>query len=133
MTLLQLARECPSELEADMQQEFGINLRSIDGVGVAHVAALAPSLLVNGTRVAAHFDPAYGWTRDQILAASIVDQLRLLQWGIGGGKGPRPKSVIPTPGDSKKSGEGVRRIGIAVPIDRIDELFGLNDREVADG
>ena len=44
MTLLQLARECPSELEADMQQEFGINLRSIEGVGVAHVAALAPSV-----------------------------------------------------------------------------------------
>lgn len=125
---MQLARECPNELEADMQQVFGVNLRNARGVGVAHLAALAPSLLTGGTRVAAHFDPAYEWTRDQILAAAIVDQLRALQWGLGGGKGPKPQSVIPKVG-RKGDGEGKRRIGIAVPVERIDELFGIHREE----
>lgn len=125
---MQLARECPNELEADMQQVFGINLRQIGGVGVAHVAALAPSLLTGGTRVAAHFDPAYEWTRDQILAAAIVDQLRALQWGLGGGKGQKPQTVMPKVG-RKADGEGKRRIGIAVPVERIDELFGIHRKE----
>ena len=51
-----------------------------------------------GSPIAAALDKRMSWTIDQILAANQVDQLNLLLWSLGGGKGRQPKP-LPRPWD----------------------------------
>ena len=56
----------------------------------------------------AKIGPDIEWVLQTEVLAGIYDQLSMLRWGLGGGKGPRPK-LIDRPsrhGQRKKYGEG---------------------------
>lgn len=120
--------DCPNELEADMRERFGVNVRRTREVGVAHVAALAFSLLEQGTRVAGHYDELWGWTRGEVLTGRIIDSIAQFAWGLGGGKGEQPESVLPHSHTSPAPGKSTHK-GIAIPMGEFDKLFGIGDGE----
>lgn len=91
--------------------------------GVAYIAALSSTLGL-GSRVYGFYDPAYGWSRQEILTARLIDEFRMFEWGLGGKKSIQPELVTPQPKDSNTSGTAdAKHIGIAVPISVIDKLF----------
>ena len=120
--------DCPNELEADMRERFGVNIRRMREVGVAHVATLAFSLLEQGTRVAGHYDELWGWSRSDVLAGRIIDSIAEFAWGLGGGEGEPPESILPHSHTAPMPGKSVHK-GIAIPIDEFDKLFGIGDGE----
>ena len=122
LILLNLLDECPDELEADFQRVYGIDIRQMGRIGVAHCAVLASQLLVPGTLVAGHYDVTAGWSRTEVLLGQLLDEFRTFEWGLGGGKGKQPESCIPRSHRQLRPGES-RHYGTAVPIDVIDELF----------
>lgn len=113
-----------------MTQTFGLGTGEIGEVGVARFASLASSLMTQGTRVAGHFDPACGWTRQELLSALLVDELRAFEWGLAGRGGRPPERVTPRfqrVGDPEVHGHKMK----VMSMERFDRLMGTG--EVAGG
>lgn len=73
---------------------FGVNLRDIQDVGVAHVATLASFLLTGGTRVSAHFEPRARLTTQELLTARLIDDFRAFAIGMSGNTDQHIESVL---------------------------------------
>lgn len=73
---------------------FGVNIRDIEDVGVAHVATLASFLLTGGTRVAAYFEPRARLTTQELLIARLIDDFRAFAIGMSGNTDQHIESVI---------------------------------------
>ena len=73
---------------------FGVNLRDIQDVGVAHVATLASFLLSGGTRVSAYFEPRARLTTQELLTARLIDDFRAFAIGMSGNTDQQIESVI---------------------------------------
>lgn len=118
MLLVTLYRDHPFELEADLQQTFGVNLRDIETEGVAHVATLS-SQLGSGSRVAGTQTKYGDWSIDQQLLAGLLNQLKMIAYGMGGGKGERPELI----GEDDET--ETRHFGESVDIQRINEIYKI--------
>lgn len=95
-----LLRNYRVPLVADFHREYGIDLeaRIADGsIRPSQVERLAANLSRDAS-LWQHVDPeAAAWGLQEHLLAEIADTLRVLVWGIAGGKGAAPKP-IPRPG-----------------------------------
>lgn len=124
MTLAKLLYEHPSELRADFQQYYGLN---IDGMGVdysvSHAADLA-AMLPHDSRSFVAERPDLEWTNTEWLLWSIEYSLRVLRWQPtkdGQADRNRPKP-LPTPADRARIQAKVD----ATDMDYIAEQLGLN-------
>lgn len=73
-----------------------------------------------------HYGPEHAWTRAELLVGLVADELRALEWSLGGGKGPRPEQVRPGRGGA---GGETRHKGVAIPIDEFVRIFGIGEGE----
>lgn len=104
MVLWWLLGNHPSELRADFQRYYNLNL---DGMGndytVTHAAALAVNLPSDSAVLKAMY-PRNGWTTTEYLLHAIEFNLRVLAWQNtkDGAKGIRKPKPLPTPEDEDR-------------------------------
>lgn len=95
----------PDELEADLQEFFGIDIESMGCAhSVPHVAVCA-SNLPRSSRVSRMLDPAAAWSETDYLTAIAADRLGLIICALGGKKAkfepierPADRARRPDPG-----------------------------------
>lgn len=93
-----MASSYPDELEADMQEFFGLDIGMIgNGLSARH-AAVCASQLPRGSRVMARIDPSCAWGESENLAADAVDLLGMLLYAVTG-SGVRNYRPLPRPGE----------------------------------
>ena len=94
MTLAGFLRDYPSELRADFQQTYGLNL---DGMGeeytFLHAADLAVQLPSN-SRTFVAIDPDNLWTLETRLLAIIEFRANVIGYYLRHGKGDKPKLLF---------------------------------------
>lgn len=65
--------------------------------------------------------PSNAWTVSDHLLANLVDQFSALLFGLGGGKGNRPKPVL-RPGQIDESVQTEAHKGLPMTIEEMDEF-----------
>lgn len=99
MALAEVMRRHPTELRADLQRFFGVDIdRAMAGEHSAgHVAALVACLPSDSSTLRAE-NPDAAWTLESVLLAVIHNDLSALMWGMSDPKrrGPKPKRVGPS-------------------------------------
>lgn len=81
----------PCELEADMHEVYGVDVRN-PGCSVAHLACLAAQL-GPGSRLARAYDERNAWDESDYLLAHIADSIAYLRYELAGCKGKKPKAI----------------------------------------
>lgn len=93
-----MAASYPDELEADMQEFFGLDIGAIgNGLSVRH-AAVCASQLPRRSRVMSKIDPACAWGESEHLAANAVDLLGMVLYAVTGA-GVRNYKPLLRPGE----------------------------------
>lgn len=75
-------------------------------------------------KTAVHGYPQEGVTLHSMIDAGILDGLKGLIYGLGGGKGPKPK---PTDLTGKIESENTQDYGSGYSIEEMKEMLGRND------
>ena len=125
MRLHRILREHRGPLRADFRREYGIDLDAVLSPGSPdHIQPSILLDLIDGlSPQAAYWRAAYpdraAWGLTEQLLAELVDELRLFQWRLGGGKGARPKP-LPRPG--AESPEEVTIIGASKGFSSIEDF-----------
>lgn len=131
-----LLREHGGAVEADLQRYYGLHVGDFPWPLTARrlIVLLKHLPADSATQEALADDLTRGWTEERQLLATVVDELRLLQYQralIAGAKNVRPPDPIPRPGvrvkttrakarDRKAVDRVMARRGITIP----DELRG---------
>jgi hypothetical protein len=92
------------------------------------VAADLAAELPLGSRFVGALNPEASWTLDQCLLAGILNAVRGLTWGLGGGKGKRPKPVEPPRKKRNEHGEYV-----SLSTREVQEMLNHKRTEVKHG
>lgn len=101
-----------------MMEVYGVDIDR-PSVGCLTLCSLV-SQLGGGSRVWLALAGNDGMSVDQMLMASLVNQMRLLSWGLGGGKGKKPE-LIEFSGGGKKNDV---RYGVSVSTDDLIKYMG---------
>lgn len=101
-----------------MMEVYGVDIDR-PSVGCLTLCSLV-SQLGGGSRVWLALAGNDGMSVDQMLMASLVNQMRLLSWGLGGGKGNKPE-LIEFSGGGKKNDV---RYGVSVSTDDLIKYMG---------
>ena len=99
MALCSIVAEHESELRADLQRYYGINLDNAMGGehSAAHIAALV-QFMPHDSSVSKAYDDDAVWTVDRVLMATLINSLHLLMWGMSdkAKRGAKPEPVGPS-------------------------------------
>lgn len=132
MVLAGFLSKHPSELRADFQQYYGLNL---DGMGrdysMLHAADLAAQLPKNSRSFVAE-KPQLEWTNVELFLWSIEYSLRVLRWQPtkDGHKGANKPKPLPTPDEIDR----IRTKADATDMAYIAEKLGIDiNKEGVDG
>lgn len=126
-----LLAECPGALRADLRRYYGLSMGDARALGVLEVADLAHHLPQDAA-VWRALDPDRVWGLTEQLLATVVDEVRIMQWMYELAhhrKGPRPKPPqrIPRPGITQPEDEDTTTYGgraSALPTDEMAEWLG---------
>lgn len=114
-----LLADHPSELRADFQHYYGLNL---DGMGTDYTFAHAAALAANLPPESATLRAQDVWSERDWMLWSIEFNLRALRWELRGNENvPKPQPLM-TPEDRKR----VRDKMAATDMQRIAERLGIN-------
>lgn len=87
--LARLLEEHEGAARADFLRLYGLDLEEVPISDMAEMIAAMP----RGTRTLCIVCPQAAWTDAEYLLANICDQLNAIAYGLGGGKGGKPKPM----------------------------------------
>lgn len=115
-------------LRADFQRFYGLNLDDLGKTyGVLHAAELAAHLPPESATMLA---VAGGWSKTDLLLATLIDDFRFYMWAKSGGKAKNRPKPIPRPGVVDESRKRMKD-ALLLPVDEVKRRLALPRRATA--
>lgn len=123
-----LRRKHGGALRADFQRFYGLNLDGLGrDYGVLHAADLAVHLPLDSVT---KLEMGGGWTRSELLLATLVDEFRFYVWAKAGGKAKHKPKPIPRPGVVDESRKRMKD-ALLLPVDEVARRLAMPRRSMA--
>lgn len=120
MMLVALRHKHGGALRADFQRFYGLNLDGLGSAfGVLHAADLAAHLPPESATMLA---VAGGWSKTDLLLATLIDDFRLYVWAKSGGKAKHKPKPIPRPGVDSRSR---MKDALLLPVDEVKRRLAM--------
>lgn len=122
MVLIRYLAQYHDELEADMQQYYGLDLNDLGRTLTVHHASVLAAQLPAQARCCIAQEPDLAWTTETMFLRRIDYSLASLLWAMGGRKGQKPKPAE-TPKELQRIRESVER----TDFDYIAQRLGVTN------